>query len=664
MKKFPKRHKNHVLESKSEKFFLDHLPEDWIAEKPVDYGIDYKVEIIIDEEVTGQNFSVQLKAHAKLKDDGLICVSLARSTVNYYLARLEPILIICYIKENNEAYYMWFTENSVDLTKDQKTHSVKFDPGKKVSSLDWDEIAEYVNSIFSRRHLLHSFSAINFSQMGIEEKNASTYYIDGNYEAANIIFKELNKKEPNAYLLTSIAMCHYGLYQYKDALNYINQALNITSSTDILLNKAAILSEYGTESNNKAMMLEASDIFSQAIKNKEDYQLHYNYATTLSWLEENELSEAHFRKSLKLNPNHAEAWKNLAEILHRQQKYSEEIDCYDKALMIKPTMPEALMSKGIALIRDHNDFEKGLEYLRKTVLSDPDLFSNFQEAYFWFAFAYMKLGQKDKGLSYIENGLNHYPGHPYLLNLKRDYLKDNWSQSDDLCSKTIDFMTYRLKLGPGDMIAFETLCRIYLKKKRSSDILQLLKQYTILFHLSDVECFDDKYFDIEPFLGSFFNHYNYYIFRKENPIQDINRSNSPVFFFEYCELIGLKLFHEAKEFFLKNAENENFEDLLLKHLFTQALHLYPKASTYYISSKNDDTESFGSQLTEVVFVLMPRLASKEIARITGNMELNGILNNKKIELAISKLDEKEYNQRISIACIEAIQARYHFFPEE
>lgn len=56
-------------------------------------------------------------------------------------------------------------------------------------------------------------------------------------------------------------------------------------------------------------MLEASDIFSQAIKNKEDYQLHYNYATTLSWLEENELSEAHFRKSLKLNPNHAEAWK-------------------------------------------------------------------------------------------------------------------------------------------------------------------------------------------------------------------------------------------------------------------------------------------------------------------------------------------------------------------
>ena len=276
----------------------------------------------------------------------------------------------------------------------------------------------------------------------------------------------------------------------------------------------------------------------------------------------------------------------------------------------------------------------------------------------------MKLGEKEKGLSYIKNGLNHYPGHPYLLNLKRDYLKDNWSKSDNLCSETVDFMTYRLELEPGDMISFETLCRIYLQKKRSSCILQLLKQYTILFQLSDIECFDDNYFDIEPFLGSFLNHYNYYIFRKANPIQDINRSNSPLFFFEYCELIGLKLFHEAREFFIKNAENENFENLLLKHLFTQALHLYPNASTYYIKSKNDDTESFGSQLTEVVFLLVPRLASKEIARIIGHLQLKEILNKEKIESAISRFDEIECNQKISMACLEAIQERYHFFPED
>lgn len=663
MKKFPKRHKNHVLESKSEKFFKDHLPEDWIAEKPVDYGIDYKVEIIIDEEVIGQNFSVQLKAHAKPKEDGLISISLARSTVNYYLARLEPILIICYIRESNEAYYTWFTENSVDLTKDQKTHSVKFDPSKKLSSLDWNEIAAYVGNIFSRRHLLHSFPSINFSQMGIEEKNAASYYVNGNFEAANIIFKELNKKKPNAYLLTSIAMCHYALYQYKDALNYINQALNITGSTDILLNKASILSEYGKESNNKAMMLEARDIFGQALNSREDHQLHYNYATTLSWLNENELSEVHFRRSLKLNPNHAEAWKNLAEILHRGQRYSEEIECYDKALMIKPTMPEALMSKGIALIRDHNDLENGLKYLKKTRQTDPDVFSKFQESYFWFAFAYMKLGEKGKGLTYIENGLKHYPGHPYLLNLKRDHLRDHWSQSDDLLSETIDFMNYRLELEPGDMIAFETLCRIYLQKKKFSNILQLLKQYTILFQLSDIERFDDNYFDIEPFLGSFFNHYDYYIFRKANPIQDINRSNAPIFFFEYCELIGLKLFHEAREFFVRNQENADFGDLLLTHLSTQSLDLYPRASTYYITSKNEEIESFGSQLTEVCFFLIPMIASKEIARIIANLQLTEILNNGKIGSAISRFDEKEHNKKMSMACLETIQSRYHFFPE-
>ncbi|MDR6372336.1 tetratricopeptide (TPR) repeat protein [Chryseobacterium bernardetii] len=664
MKKFPQRHKNHVLESMSEKFFKDHLPEEWIAEKPIDYGIDYKVEIIIDDEVVGQNFSVQLKSHVRLKDDGLISISLARSTVNYYLARLEPILVVCYIREHHEAYYQWFSENSVDLTKDQQTHSIKFDPEKKISSLDWNDVAAHVNTIFSRRHLLHSFASINFSQLGIEEKNASSYYIAGNFEAANIIFKELNRKKPNPYWLTSIAMCHYGLYQYREALYHINLAINMESSVEILLNKASILSEYGKESNNRAMVIEARDIFSKAIEDKQDYNLYYNYATTLSWLQENELSEIHFKKSLKLNPNNAKAWKNLAEIHHRQQQFSEEMECYDKALMIEPSMPEALMSKGIALIRDHTDYNNGLIYLQRTELAEPDLFLKFQDAYFWFAFVHMKLGEQDKGLGYIENGLTHYPGNPYLLNLKRDFLKDNWSESEHLSLEAVDFLTYRLGLEPSDMIALETLCRIHLQQNNTSDVYNLLRKYTILFHFSDINSFNDNYFDFEPFVNSLFSHYNYYSFRKENPMQDINRLNSPTFFFEYCELVGLKLFHEAQEFFFENSKNINFEDLLLKHLFTQAVNLYPAASTYYITSKNEDIKAFGEQLTEVVFILMPMIASKEIARIIGHLQLKEQMDNTKIQSAISKFDERTYNQEISMACLEAIQARFHFFPEK
>lgn len=664
MNQFPKRHKNHTLESKSEKFFKDHLPEEWVAEKPIDYGIDYKVEIIIDEQVIGENFSVQLKAHQRLGKDDLISINLDRTTINLYLARLEPILIICYIKEQNEAYYSWFTEDLIDLSKNQKIHSIRFDPQKKLSTIDWNEITIYVNSIFSRRHLLYSFPQINFSDMGIEEKNASAYFINGNYEAANLIFKELNKKEPSAYLLCSIAMCYYYQYQYKHALNYINQALAISSSTEISLNKASILSEFGQEIGNKAMMMEACSIFSKYIQNQKNYRQHYNYATTLSSLQENQLSEIHFKEALKLNPNYAEAWKNLGEIYHRQKKYDHELECYDKALKIKPKMPEALMSKGIALIRDHNDFKNGSDYLQLALDSDSELFSKFKEGYFWFAYVKTKLGEQDTALKYIETGLNHYPGNPYLLNLKRDYLKANWSVSNILRNDTVEFMKYRLKLEPGDMIAFECLLKIYLQEKNMKGILHLLKQYTFLFHFSDITSFEDKYFDLEPFTESFFYHYDYYIFRKKNPLNTIITEYTNSFFFEYCELIGLKLFYEASEFILKNSARENFEDKLLIHLFTQALHLYPNAANYFFRSNKEEIESFGAELTEVSFLLIPMITSKEIARIVSNFQINQKVNGNKMDLAISRFDEKGYIKKMSIACIESIQARYHFFPEE
>jgi hypothetical protein len=103
---------------------------------------------------------------------------------------------------------------------------------------------------------------------------------------------------------------------------------------------------------------------------------------------------------------------------------------------------------------------------------------------------------------------------------------------------------------------------------------------------------------------------------------------------------------------------------LLEHLFTEAANLYPAALTYYITSKNDDIKAFGSQLTKVVCILMPMIASKEIARIIGHLQLKERMNNSKIKSAISKFDERIYNQKMSMVCLEAVQERFHFFPEE
>ncbi len=60
---YPIRDDNAILESVSEQYFKEHLPAAWIREKPqADYGVDLNVTLVVNNEVIGLNFSVQLKA--------------------------------------------------------------------------------------------------------------------------------------------------------------------------------------------------------------------------------------------------------------------------------------------------------------------------------------------------------------------------------------------------------------------------------------------------------------------------------------------------------------------------------------------------------------------------------------------------------------------------
>lgn len=43
---FPIRHETHTLEQKSETFFRNQIPQDWVANRPQhDYGVDIQVGI-------------------------------------------------------------------------------------------------------------------------------------------------------------------------------------------------------------------------------------------------------------------------------------------------------------------------------------------------------------------------------------------------------------------------------------------------------------------------------------------------------------------------------------------------------------------------------------------------------------------------------------------
>lgn len=67
---FPDRHRNHEIETLSDRYLNSIIPISWVVNKfTVDYGTDYNCEISLDGKVSGINFTIQLKGKEADKGD-------------------------------------------------------------------------------------------------------------------------------------------------------------------------------------------------------------------------------------------------------------------------------------------------------------------------------------------------------------------------------------------------------------------------------------------------------------------------------------------------------------------------------------------------------------------------------------------------------------------
>jgi len=107
--KGPKRPRAHVLEELSLQHLKSILPPEWVCrEEHKDYGLDVRVELVAREEVTGLEFSVQLKGTDRLKVSGGDVVHRCKvRTAGYFLRRLEPVMYVVYDAQGDAAYWVW-----------------------------------------------------------------------------------------------------------------------------------------------------------------------------------------------------------------------------------------------------------------------------------------------------------------------------------------------------------------------------------------------------------------------------------------------------------------------------------------------------------------------------------------------------------------------------
>ena len=131
---------------------MKHMPKEWILrDVSHDYGLDKNVEIVDAGNVTGKNFSVQLKATDRRFSQGTTpTIALKVSTLEYMASRPEPVMIVLYSETDGEGFWVWRHELQVSARAGQKFTTVTFDCERKLSSADWQSIQGQVFSFLAR----------------------------------------------------------------------------------------------------------------------------------------------------------------------------------------------------------------------------------------------------------------------------------------------------------------------------------------------------------------------------------------------------------------------------------------------------------------------------------------------------------------------------------
>lgn len=507
----PNRHNSHILETESNKFFVGQVPNEWFVDKPEhDYGVDYIVNIAVNNQVTGLSFSVQLKSKLKENKSDFATITLKHSTLGLFNTKLEPVLLVVYVKEAKEAYWYWYNDLNIDLTSSQKTFQIKIPKENKLNSINWESIVKYVQNIFSIKTLVDGIKSLEYDEISNSELLAWRHYFSSDHENAIFYFKNLIRENPkNVAVLEGLAQSQYNTYKYKEAMHNINKAIELSGTSNQYLTKACILAEDGVQNGIKGKIIEARNLFKQFLDSKLNQDTyHYNYANTLSRLGQNNEAIEHYKKCIEINPNFERAWKNLGQVYYDLEEHEKEIDCYDKALSINPKLPQALFSKGVTLSRIYNKHEDGLQLMMKALENEEDMLHSFHYGYFGIAYANEKLNNLKESLKWINKGLDHYSEDINYLNFKSNLLIEHWKDNDWLKKEAIHFFEYRLELEND----YKSLYSLILIKEMNDEqvIYELIKKYTPILNEANLSTLKQCEINLKEHI-IFLLHYDRYL---------------------------------------------------------------------------------------------------------------------------------------------------------
>ena len=150
--RFPQRPDSHQIEDESIAYFARHLPRGWTCDRPQhDYGVDLRIGLATDGYVNGQQMVVQLKASQSAPSGEDVVFIIEVQTLNYLRDMLEVALLVKYIADEGEAYWLLLKDFESMPSEDQKTVTVRIPRANRVSGDPWAAIARHVAAVHHRK---------------------------------------------------------------------------------------------------------------------------------------------------------------------------------------------------------------------------------------------------------------------------------------------------------------------------------------------------------------------------------------------------------------------------------------------------------------------------------------------------------------------------------
>jgi len=207
--------------------------------------------------------------------------------------------------------------------------------------------------------------------------------------------------------------------------------------------------------------------------------------------------------------------------------------CFDRALEIDPTLPQALVSKGISMLVDFDNPSEAIGLINAALEAHPDCCVRFPQVWYTLAEAHRRLGDYEQSQGITRRGLLHDPGQKDLRKLRHRVYSEWWRFDAQAAEAAAHFFRERLDQEPLDYSARLELAAIYESTGQCSDAWEIVEGAFSALDISRPVYLRESGFSLAECCSAL-NHLPHYLaFRERYPIERFWTSNG-----ESCPPLG------------------------------------------------------------------------------------------------------------------------------